>query len=170
MSKFIDESKLIPWKSTTDNGPYRSNRSPGQRVVGRTGERFPKPIAVPHGKYEYWIDVVGNVVPLVVTSSRANSKDDAYAYDLKGKKLRSGWLPWDFHNQYHARVAHSKEEWESMRDDVIKERRELAAREAESFKDVGRGHLNELINANQEAMSRAIEAMLESKGKKRSAE
>lgn len=157
----LNEKHLYEHKYT--DAILAKGRIPGQKVRGYTDEG--KPVAVPHVPYEPWIDPAGNVINLPIKTSRVKGGDDsAYEFDIKRRKARRGWTPWNYTPQFHMDSKYgilcSEEEWPTRRLQIVEQKRAEHAKMSAQYNAIWKSKNDQDIARTQEGMTRALEGFL----------
>jgi hypothetical protein len=154
-----------PWQPVPALEEYNSARSQRRRQAIRTAEGKVK--KVPALPYEYWCKPCGNVVRLVVMTTR-NVRDaiepQRYADFTRRRAIRADWFPWEYAEaeRYVPALSHGMgpAAWDKWRHEEQERRwaehRERAAQYGQVYKE------DEIRRAMQtkEALTGAISEMV----------
>ncbi len=164
--------KLPQWEPSEKMVNVDNRDSRGKRVVvDQDGVRH----AVPRLPYEHWCDGAGNVVQLVVATTR-NIKEAAdwrsYAGQAQSRAMKKGWFRWD--DGYGAKEQVNPATWPARREEIRQKRVEAHRSQTEAFNRGFKTEQEKLLemlragqSANQKDMNDALARLAEAmEGKK----
>lgn len=119
---------------------------------------------VPKLPYEWWLKPAGNVVALVVMTTRnlADAVDpQRYAVYARNKAIRKGWIPWNYAEvkAYAPWVVGqlTEAEWLVRREELLQERRTKHEAESSKYRQAWQTQDEHEAMKTQKAMTAALE-------------
>lgn len=157
--------RLPQWQPVA---PFRNFRDAYQRhqIPGPPSPDGKRMHQVPKLPYEWWLKPSGNVVALVVMTTR-NLKDavdpNRYAVYARNNAIRKGWIPWEYAEaQRYApwvlsqEKVTNEEEWIVKREEILKARRTKHEKESEKYRAAWRTQSEQDALRTKEAMADAF--------------